>query len=212
MMAVPALIEIQYFPPIQFFSKCLIYSSIVLDQHENYRKGTYRNRTQIAGANGKLRLTVPLVKGKNQRQNIKEVKISYVEPWQHQHWMAIQSAYGNAPYFDYYADYIEPFFRQPYEFLFQLNTAILDQLIKILQIPVSIQFSDIFQPITDIDLIDLRNTIHPKKSILDPHYKEVTYPQVFEDKLGFLSNLSILDLLFCQGPETILILEKSIRK
>jgi len=212
MMAVPALIEVQYFPPIQFFSKCLLHPSIVLEQHENYRKGTYRNRTLIAGANGRLRLTVPLVKGKNQRQNIKAVQISYAEAWQHQHWVAIRSAYGNAPYFDYYSDDLAPFFKQRYEFLFQFNTAILEQLLKILQIPVPIQFSQAFQPKTDDDLIDLRNSIHPKKSLPDPNYKEIAYPQVFQEKLGFLSNLSILDLLFCQGPETILILEKSIEK
>ncbi len=212
MMAVPALIESQYFPPIQFFSKCLLYPNIVIEQHENYRKGTYRNRTLIAGANGKLRLTVPLEKGKNQRQNIQAVKISYAEAWQHQHWVAIRSAYGNAPYFDYYADYFEPFFKESYEFLFQLNTAILEQLLQILQISVSIQFSPAYQAKTGIDLIDLRNAIHPKKLLPDPHYKEIVYPQVFQEKLGFLSNLSILDLLFCQGPETILILEKSIGK
>ena len=187
MMAVPALIEIQYFPPIQFFSKCLLHPTIVVEQHENYRKGTYRNRTLIAGANGQLRLTVPLVKGKNQRQNIKEVQISYVEPWQHQHWMAIRSAYGNAPYFDYYSDEIAPFFQQPYEFLFEFNLSILNQLLNILQIPVTIQFSETFQTKTGDDLIDLRNTIHPNRSISDPKYTETTYPQVFQEKLGSVS-------------------------
>lgn len=210
MFTKPALIELQYFPPIQFFSKCLAHPKIIFEQQENYRKGSYRNRTHIASANGLLRLSIPLVKGKNQRQSIKAVKISYAENWQHQHWSAICSAYGNAPFFDYYADEIEPFFKTKYDFLFDFNLAIFNQLLLILQIATPIQFSSSFLHETGDNLIDLRNVVHPKKDKPDKNFQIVKYAQVFQEKEGFLPNLSILDLLFCQGPAACILLEQSI--
>jgi len=212
MLEESALIELQYFPPIQTVSKCLLYSSLVFEQHENYRKGTYRNRTHIASANGLLRLSIPLKKGKNQRQSIREVRISYDENWQNRHWTAIYSAYGNAPFFEHYSDYFNPFFKKRYEFLFDLNLAIFNKVLSILQISDTIQFSTSFLQDTGNQLIDLRNIVHPRQDNKDENFKIVNYPQVFQEKRGFLPNLSILDLIFCKGPEAIIYLENSIAK
>lgn len=206
------LLELQYFPPVQYFAKFLQFEKVVLDQHENYLKGSYRNRCHIAGANGLLRLSVPLMKGKNQQQSIKEVQISDHEPWQNQHWQGIRSAYRNAPFFDFYEEAIAPLFQQKYRFLFDLNQEILATLLPLLAISTPLEWSKEFiGQSTDTTLV-FRNSIFPKKHRQkeDPHFQAAVYNQVFEEKHGFLPNLSILDLLFCKGPEASIILENSI--
>ena len=117
----PILLETQYLPSIQYCSKFCSADPVVIEQHENYRKGTYRNRSHIASANGLLRLTIPLQKGKNQQQNIRTVRIAYNQPWQAQHWTSIQSAYGNSPFFEFYADELQPFFKKKETFLWDWN-------------------------------------------------------------------------------------------
>ncbi|NJN78366.1 MAG: WbqC family protein [Saprospiraceae bacterium] len=107
-----ALIESQYFPPLAYFSVLLKHEKVWIEQFENYQKGSYRNRCHIATANGLLRLSIPLEKGKNNQTCIKEVKIHNDTNWQIQHWRAIKSAYGNAPYFEYYADELLPFLKK----------------------------------------------------------------------------------------------------
>lgn len=209
MSAIPALIELQCFPSIQYFSKFLLYPTIILEQKESYRKGSYRNRWYIASANGPLRLSIPLVRGKNQQQAIRDVRISYAETWQNKHWTAIQSAYGKAPYFEYYADDLLPFFTKKYHFLFEYNLAILDYFLNTFQLTTTVEFSQTFLKTSEHPIIDLRNTIHPSKPVEDHYFQIVPYPQVFQEKTGFIPTLSILDLLFCQGPETIITLQRS---
>lgn len=204
------LLELQYFPPIPYFALLANHQQIVLEQQEHYVKRSYRNRCHIAAVNGLLRLSIPLKKGKNQQQNIRAVRIAYNEPWQSQHWTSIRSAYGNAPFFEYYAAFFEPFFQQKFEFLFDFNLAILKQTLAVLQIQTQIEFSTIFEK-TPVGRLDGRNSIHPKtiQAPKDIALKTVHYPQVFSEKTGFIPNLSILDLLFCTGPQAALILEQS---
>ena len=123
--SVPILIELHYFPSIQFFSKFFLHPALILEQHENYVKRSYRNRAHIATANGPLRLSIPLEKGKNQRKPIREVRISYEENWQSKQWTAICSAYGNAPFFEYYVDDIQPLFKEKTTFLFEHNLSLI---------------------------------------------------------------------------------------
>lgn len=207
------LIELHYFPSIQYMSKFFSSDNLLLEQHENYRKGSYRNRMHIASANGLLRLSVPLIKGKNQKQNIRDVRISYEEPWQNKHWTAIQSAYGNSPYFDDYSPILRPLFKEKTTYLFDLNMAILKELLAMLDINPNIQFTTKYNKTPIAEVVDCRHSISPKpnKSREDKFYKTVPYPQVFMEKTGFLPNLSILDLLFCQGPETVFTLQRSVK-
>ncbi len=207
----PILLETQYLPSIQYCSKFCSADTVVIEQHENYRKGTYRNRSHIASANGLLRLTIPLQKGKNQQQNIRTVRIAYNQPWQAQHWTSIQSAYGNSPFFEYYADEIKPFFETPYEFLFDFNSAILNQIFDLIGIESTYRLSSEFQKTIPQNWKDLRNAIHPnpQKQVDDPNFKIIPYSQVFQERLGFMPNLSVLDLLFCVGPQTLGMLEES---
>ncbi len=191
------LLEIQYLPPVQYFSILANHDAIYLEQHEHYKKGSYRNRCHIAAVNGVQRLSIPLQKGKNQQQPIREVRISYDEAWRSQHWQAIQTAYGNSPFFEHYSEKLLPFYQgAKYEFLWDLNYDILSLLLKIFKLTTEINLTNIFE-LKPASLLDFRDVVSPKK--IDT-YQSVYYPQVFEDRLGFLPNLSILDLLFCAGP------------
>lgn len=205
------LLELQYLPPIQYFTKWILYDEVIIEQYENYLKGSYRNRSHIAGVNGLLRLSIPLLKGKNEQQSIRDVQIAYHEPWQSQHWNSIISAYGNAPFFEHYAPEIAVFFEKRYQFLFDFNQDILQCLLKLCGLPSSITFTQGYLTEPESGIFDFRNGIFPKKHRQkdDQSFTPVPYAQVFEEKNGFLPNLSILDLLFCTGPQSLLILENS---
>lgn len=210
--SVPILTELHYFPTIQYFSKFFLHPSLILEQHENYVKRSYRNRAHIATANGLLRLSVPLEKGKNQQQSIREVRISYAENWQTKQWTAICSAYGNAPFFEYYVDDIQPLFEEKTPFLFEHNLKVLNVLFFVLDFKPSIQLSQNYLTESFDGICDFRNKITPKtgEGTTDKTYQNIPYQQVFAEKNGYLPNLSILDLIFCKGPETLSILETSL--
>ena len=200
------LLSIHYLPCVQWFSK-LITHDAVIEQWENYAKGSYRNRCHIIGANGVLPLSIPLGKGKNQQMSIRDVKISYETDWQKTHWQSIQSAYGNAPFFEFYADDLKVHFEEKKESLFDFNLGLIQTILELMGADDScISFSDEF---VKNPVADFRNGISPKmnKQIIDPHFDAVNYAQVFLEKHGFLGNVSVLDLLFCAGPEGIGVLE-----
>lgn len=198
------LSETQFFPPIESFSAMIQYPTIILEKYEHFQKGTYRNRCQIATAQGPQTLSIPLKKGKNQQQFISDVQISNDVNWQRPFWRTLQTAYGNAPYWEHYAPVFEPFFLKKYDFLFDYNHEILQTLFKLLKLnkSITISFTDTYKP-DFTEGVDLRNKFTPKYDA-----KNTTrYPQVFEDRNGFIPNLSILDLLFCCGKQSLDILK-----
>ena len=207
-----ALLELQCFPPIPYLSKFFSFNIILIEQQEHYRKGSYRNRFQIASANGPLSLSIPLVKGKNQQQSITDVAISYHTPWQRKYWTAIQSAYGKSPYFEYYSDDIRQLLFEKQERLFEYNKAILSYFLELFQIETTLLFTTDYIKVPAAGTMDLRNAISPKihQPNGDKYHQVVEYQQVFLEKTGFLPNLSILDLLFCQGPEAVITLANSV--
>lgn len=195
----PVLLTLGYLPPVSWFVAITKNETVILEQHEHYVKGSFRNRCHIAAVNGVQRLTIPLRKGKNQQQPIREVRIAYDEPWQVQHWRAISSAYGNSPFFEHYADLFQPVFKDKnYEFLWDWNFDLLLLSMKILKLKKQLLLSEVyeFQP---KDRLDLRAGFDGKSTTLNADYEAIKYPQVFEDRLGFLKNLSVLDLIFCAG-------------
>lgn len=205
-----ALLALHYLPNVQYMSKWLAFGEVRIEQHEHYGKGTYRNRCQIAGANGPLLLSVPLLKGKNEQQPVREVRIAYQQPWQAQHWQSIQSAYGKSPFFLYYADAFEALYQQKPELLFDWNAALLTLLLRCLKLPSELAFTQRYEEAPAAEVVDFRQRLSPKApSEADAHFKSIVYPQVFAEKHGFLPNLSTLDLLFCTGPEAALYLQRS---
>jgi hypothetical protein len=193
-----------YLPPIQWFVYFLAADKIFIEQHETYPKQTYRNRCEIATANGKLALTIPVIKTNGNHTKTRDIAISDHQNWQALHWRALVAAYANSPYFLYFQDDFEPFFRKKYTNLLHFNLELLKMLLRIMEIDKSTELTADFEK-TPAGSVDLRNEITPKKPFT--HFPLPKYYQVFEERNGFLPGLSIVDLLFNMGTETVDILQ-----
>ncbi len=200
------LLSIAYAPPIQYFTK-ILNGKVLLEGAESYIKQTYRNRTRLLSSNGILDLSIPLKKGANSGCFIRDVQISNHDNWRAKHWNAIQSCYGLAPFFEYYAYELEPFYKKDYKYLFDFDLEYLYKILDLLHIDFDIQITTTYQ---DIVKNDYRNLIIPKKNIKDLTFSPIPYYQGGLDNGSFVENLSILDLLFNMGGESKLILKKSI--
>ena len=198
------LLPLSYFGPIEEFVYLSKNKSVTYDISEHFLKQSYRNRCIIYGANGLLRLTVPLVLKSREKTAMKNIKISYAENWQSQHWRSIQSAYKNSPFFDYYEEMILPIFFEEFENLKDLNIKAREIIMQCLQLNCEIEYT---QDFIAYKTNDLRLNIHPKK---EPTLDLPRYIQVFEEKHGFYPNLSILDLLFNEGPSAALYLSQLV--
>ena len=201
------LLSTSYLGPVQYFSKFLLGGKLIIEKHDNFIKQTYRNRCTIYGANGPLSLTVPVLRGSFHKTPVKSLRIDYSKKWQIEHWRAIESAYRSAPFFEYYSEEIwESYQKQP-ELLIQLNTELLETIFRLIGISPDYSFST--QYISSGEF-DYRTAIRPKQALPDPSFKSAFYHQVFEDRFGFIENLSMLDLLFNMGPEAPEVLQQSI--
>ena len=210
------LTELHYHPPAAFFAALLRADGLLLETQEHYRKQTYRNRCLIRTAQGVQPLTVPVIAG-NRAEKVKAlaIEIDYRQNWVHRHWRTLQTAYGNSPYFDYYADYLHDIYVSRPVLLFDLNLAFLRLLLRCFSLTLPIDFTNEYHrayptaPVlaeTSIPLIvDRRDWLTPKTgpNLLESDTPAVSstvrpYPQVFGP--GFEPGLSVLDLLFSQGP------------
>jgi hypothetical protein len=205
------IIESQYFPTINWINILFLNKDIKIDLCETYQKMSFRNRCVVAGSNGLVHLSVPLQKGRSQRQPMKDVKISYSTDWQLQHWRTIESCYGRSPFFEFYRDWLEAFYKKQPVFLADMNLEILEWVRKQTGLEKSWEVLDreTDHPI-DPRAIDLRGYFMPKNFQSPercPH--PIVYTQVFEDRIGFQPNLSVLDLLCCTGPQARLLLQNS---
>ena len=194
----PALVNTAYLPSIQYIAAFQEVSGVAVEIMETYRKQTCRNHSLIYGPNGKQKLTIPVVKVNGNHTLTKNIRISDHQPWQKIHWRSIQTAYNNSPFFLYYEDYFAPFFENRYEYLTDLNSALLERILKILKIPIVPQFTTSFEKSPE-GFTDLRETlIADNIDLLTP---TVHYTQPFEPAHGFLPGLSVIDLIFNVGPE-----------
>ena len=206
------LLSTAYFAPIQYYSEFLKADKVYIEQFENFIKQTYRNRCVILGGNGPIQLIVPVVKGRGAKILIKDLKISYDTDWQRNHWRTIFSAYNSSPFFEYYKDDIWPFFEKKYVFLLDFNMQIHKIICELLEIENIAVLTEDFEKVPESTL-NFRESISPKnKKHIADDFMPVNYTQVFSDKLGFVPNLSILDLLFNEGPNSFSILEVSTSK
>lgn len=206
------LLSIACFPPVQYFTKLAGFERIYIEKHENFAKQTYRNRYKILGANGPVSLVVPVVKGRGPKIKIKDLHISYDTSWQRNHWRTIFSAYNSSPFFEFYKDDIQPFFEKQWKYLFDFNLEIIEVLCDLLEINSNIELTDDFEKIP-AGTLNFREAISPKKhkSLPDKYFEPQKYTQVFSEKFEFVPNLSILDLLFNEGPNSYTILDQSFR-
>ena len=191
--------ENQYFGSINYINTLFRYSNIVIEQYESYQKMSFRNRCVVGGSNGLVHLSVPLENGRNQRQLMKDVRISYAGRWQAEHLRTIESCYSRSPFFEFYRDGVWELLQKRQVFLLDLNLSILGWLQKILQYTGTISLTDTYCREYPPQVADIRNHFLPKNFQDDP--MPFSYTQVFGDRIGFQPNLSILDLLFCCGPE-----------
>ena len=206
-MADKIILSSLYFPPIQYFTQILSSSEIYIESKANYVKQTYLNRCEIFAANGKLTLSIPIKKPKTRKIKIEDVELSYDTDWQRLHLKSIESAYRSSAFYEYYIDAFLPFFTKKYKYLFEFNTDLLKTILNELEIDVHINFTDEYYE-NQFEALDARFKISPKNAEnIEFNVNLPKYYQVFAEKHGFLPNLSILDLLFNEGPNSKLILK-----
>lgn len=194
------LLHPTYFPSISHFVALLQAENITFEMEDNFQKQTNRNRTYIYSPNGIQLLNIPIKHSKTAHQKTKDIQIEPDFDWQKQHFKSLEAAYRSSPFFEYFEDDIQPIFEKKHRFLMDLNFEIFELLTKCLRIKLDYNTtSEYFQEIDASTTLDLRFLANGKK---DKSVFE-TYPQVFDDKHGFINNLSILDLLFNEGKFTI---------
>lgn len=194
------LLSTTYFGPVQWYQKLYRSDEAEIEQWESFQKQTYRNRCLIAAPNGIQALTVPVEHTVSPL--IKDLKVSDHGNWRHLHWNALVTAYSESPFFEYYQDDIRPFYERRWDYLLDYNEAIRAKICELIDIQPKVSYSLEFRTL-NTPLNDFREAIRPKHPAPDPDFTPRPYYQVYQQKHGFLPNLSILDLLFNMGPESI---------
>ena len=206
-MSAPIVIP-AYSGNIQYYSILSNFKEVYLEQYAHYVKQTYRNRCQILTANGVMNLTIPVDKVSGEKMLDKDVRISSTD-WQRVHWAAIESAYNNSPFFLYYSDDIRPMYERKFDFLLDFNLKLQEIITSLIGFDTKLVLTDTY---TESNELDFREKLSPKYKGETPNFISLPYYQVFKEKFGFIENLSIYDLLFNMGNESILILRDSYIK
>ncbi len=194
-----AIFPLFYLPPVSYFSALNANNfEFLIEREEHFPKQTYRNRARIYSPNGALDLFLPVIKGSKYHTKVKDVKISYDFKWQRLHWLSLESCYRNSAYFEFYEDELAPFYHKKFDFLFDYNLEILQWIFKQLKKTPELNFTEEYIKEVPAEL-DFRTKLHFKSPELIMPAKP--YFQVFEERVGFLPNMSIVDLLFNQGPQ-----------
>lgn len=185
-----------YFPSISHFAAMAQSDSITFEMEDNFQKQTNRNRTYIYSPNGIQLLNIPVKHSNLSHQKTKDIKIESEFDWQKQHFKSLEAAYRSSPFFEFFEDDIQPIFQKKHTFLMDLNFETLEVLSKCLRMKIEFNTTtEYFHEIDNQQIADFRHLINGKKdlSVFE------NYPQVFDDKHGFINNLSVLDLLFNEG-------------
>ncbi len=186
------------FPALSWWVQLWPCSQVLLDGHEHFQKMSYRNRYEIDGANGKILLSIPLVKGRNQRSAMQDIEIFNGEAWQQRHWRTLESVYRRAPYFEHYEPELRGLFQQPYTSLCAFNKDSIDFAMKCLGWHKQLDYTTAFKADYGAEIIDSRGFGPVDNKVPEANYPQ--YTQVFQERNGFMFNLCILDVLFALGP------------
>ncbi|MDX2001244.1 MAG: WbqC family protein [Chitinophagales bacterium] len=185
------LVTLNYLGPVWQYALMSKYDTVQIEAFDNFQKASLRNRCHIVGSNGVQLLSIPIEGGREKRMPYREILIANDSPWQQKHWRSLEAAYRNSPYFEYYEDYFRPFYMQPQDYLFEFNEGLRKVLFRLLEIGAVAVLTETYEKAPVIN--DYRGMEHADG--LSP-----VYYQVFADRLGFIGNLSIVDLLFNLGP------------
>ena len=210
-IAMDILLSSAYLAPIQYYTKLLQCGSETahIEVWDSYTKQTYRNRCIIADANGPLALTIPIEKTSEGKCLMRDIRISDHGNWRHRHWNALKAAYHHTPFFQYYEDDFRPFYEKKIPFLHDFNMRLTELVCDLIGLDTMLKYTEEYLCKPD-EMVDFRSLIAPKVPWeKDREFHPVEYYQVFKEKHGFIPNLSIADLLFNMGPESILILNKT---
>ncbi|CAH8283972.1 WbqC-like protein [Mariniflexile fucanivorans] len=197
------LLHPTYFPNIAHFVAIANAEKVMFEVDDNFLKQTYRNRTYIYGANGKLALNIPVVHTQKNRQKYRDVKIFNEENWQSNHWKSLLSAYSTSPFFEFYEDELQPLFKIKADYILDYNLKCFEVIFDCLQLDLKTSKTEVYEKNVE-NISDYRYLVQAKKEQIQPFD---SYTQVFSDKHGFIPNLSILDLLFNEGPNALNYLE-----
>ncbi|MBC8397278.1 WbqC family protein [Flavobacteriaceae bacterium] len=193
------LIHPNYFPNIHQFTQIIKANNILFEVSDNYQKQTFRNRTYVYGANGKLGLFIPVIHSHKNRELFKDVKISYESNWMDLHLKSLQSAYRSSPYFEYFEDDFIKLYSKKEKFLADFNIKCIKLISNLLDLNLDFKISNEYVEKTN-DIIDLRDLSNARK---EKKIETPKYIQVFESKHGYINNLSIIDLIFSEGPNSV---------
>jgi hypothetical protein len=227
------VIDIQYFPSVNLYKNLYKFSNIVFDQYESYQKMSFRNRCQLAGAQGVVNLSIPLVRGRGQKTLVRDVRVSHRQPWQAQHWKTMVSCYSRSPWFDHYRDELEGLYGRRFDFLLDWDLVCYDWSVRVAGLAIPVGLTERWErDYPASEAVDWRGRLRPRgggavradraeargadraeargadqgeAGWVD---RPVRYRQVFEERTGFIPNLSILDLLFCEGKNARKCLER----
>lgn len=205
------IVDTQYFGDCAYFSSLVKHTDMLIDQYERHRKGSFLNRCVIAGANGPIKLSVPLEKGREQKTPVKEIRISNQEKWQHEHWKSLLSCYNGSPWFVYYTDSMSYLYQKKFSFLLDWNIACMEWMMAKLGVTLNWNLTAAYQEeyTSTGEYVDFRSrsSLRKKQAITDLTFR---YRQVFEEKTGFIPGMSIVDLLFCEGARKTLDMLKQL--
>lgn len=189
------------FPNIYWWSKVLSADAVLLDHSEHFEKMSFRNRYLVSGSGGVIALSIPLAEGRQQRKAMNEVLIDHKNDWQTLHWRTLQSVYNRSPYFEFFSSEIKSLFEKKHEKLLDFNTASMEMIARLMGEKLQWSFTENYQKQYPAVVTDIRADFRTSQYNLHPA-KFPVYHQVFEDRLGFLPNLSMLDLLFAEGKNS----------